>query len=171
MSLTRIAMWAMPFIGGRVVGAAAAAAAGGAGAVCAAAKPEKPAASANRAKQRSAVRGDGILLENLLGDMGRSSRRWLGAILSSSRILAEWSGNAKPESRRLSSRTHHQCSFWWCLRWRSGTNEVAENSVVKEVRAHTRMPRLGQSTDWNGYCKQPLPNIARSEEHTSELQS
>jgi hypothetical protein len=60
----------MPFMGGRVVGAAAAAAAGGAGAVCAAAKLERPAASANRAKQRSAVRGDGILLENLLGDMG-----------------------------------------------------------------------------------------------------
>jgi hypothetical protein len=61
----------MPFMGGRVVGATAAAAAGGAGAVCAAAKPETPAASANRAKQRSAVCGDGILLgENLLGDMG-----------------------------------------------------------------------------------------------------
>jgi hypothetical protein len=111
MSFTRIAMWAMPFMGGRVVGAAAAAAVGGAGAVCAAATPERPAASANRAKQRSAVHGDGILLENLLGDMGSSSRRWLGAILSSSRILAEWSGNAKPGSRRLSSRTHHQCSF------------------------------------------------------------
>ena len=91
MSLTRIAMWAMPFMGGRVVGATAGAAAGGAGAVCAAAvsggilttlpaagapcagaKLERPAASANNAKQRSAVRGDGILLgENLLGDMAR----------------------------------------------------------------------------------------------------
>src|ERR1039458_7082743 len=102
MSFTRIAMWAMPFMGGRVVGAAAGAAAGGAGAVCAAAKPERPAASANNAKQRSAVRGDGILLgETLLRDMARSSRRWLGVVLSSSRILAEWSGNAKPECRRL----------------------------------------------------------------------
>jgi hypothetical protein len=61
----------MPFMGGRVVGAAAGAAAGGTGAVCAAAKPERPAASAINAKQRSAVRGDGILLgESLLGDMG-----------------------------------------------------------------------------------------------------
>src|ERR1019366_1845771 len=149
-----------PFMGGRVVGAAAGAAAGGAGAVCAAATPERPAASANRAKQRSAVHGDGILLENLLGDMGSSSRRWLGAILSSSRILAEWSGNAKPRSRRLSSRTLHQCSVLVVSQFEVRDKRSCRNSVVKEVRAHIRMPRLGQSTDWNGYCKQPLPSIA-----------
>jgi len=39
---------------------------------CARAKVERPAASAINAKQRSALRGDGILLgENLLGDMAR----------------------------------------------------------------------------------------------------
>ena len=48
MSLTRMAMWAMPFMGGRVAGTAGGAGAG-AGGVWAVAKDERPAARASRA--------------------------------------------------------------------------------------------------------------------------